>query len=289
MKKHISKRSHNELLQVTIKLADDCHNGHSDFSITGSLYEVEKDQTPCDRNMIAGGCIHEEILKALPELKTFVDLHLSNYAGIPMYARANGIYWLKENIKKGANYLRISKKVAEKLMPFLEDENAFIYQLNKLGIVDQWEQEAKVAIKQLMALCETDKYPEIIKDRPEKTSLTKEEIVVVRKRIAEGYFSDKSIKCRLAEAIKKELANNLREIEAKKEIAEFVAETEYMIAMGICKLFPYKKANYIYYNHTHKLGLNWTMLEPYYTPGEMKKIRKLFEDESFSIEDRSDK
>ena len=41
-----------------------------------------------------GGCMHDLILAVRPDLKPFVDLHLSSIDGIPMHALANGEHWL---------------------------------------------------------------------------------------------------------------------------------------------------------------------------------------------------
>jgi hypothetical protein len=42
-----------------------------------------------------GGCLHDEILGVCPELAPLADLHLSDIYGVPMYAVANGWYWLE--------------------------------------------------------------------------------------------------------------------------------------------------------------------------------------------------
>lgn len=70
------------------------------FSVTGN----SKD---------SGGCMHEEILKAFPEMAPIIDLHLSNMDGVPSHGFANGLYWLKENeIDALASHLRITKEKA---------------------------------------------------------------------------------------------------------------------------------------------------------------------------------
>src|SRR6187431_1139451 len=90
----ISKTIGKETIYVSIRLNDECKNGHQDFSITGNLYEADKPKI--DRYNICGGCIHDEIIKFYPEFKQFIDLHLSDYEGIPMYAVENGFYHLTQ-------------------------------------------------------------------------------------------------------------------------------------------------------------------------------------------------
>ena len=79
-------------MTIKIRLDDECENGHQDFSITGDIYQKGKPKT--DRYFLSGGCIHEEILKVRPDLKIFVNLHLSDYDGVPMHPTANMIYFL---------------------------------------------------------------------------------------------------------------------------------------------------------------------------------------------------
>ena len=56
------------------------------FSITGNIRFAN--------GGTSGGCCHEDILRAAPEWKPVVDLHLSDIDGIPSHGGANGHYWL---------------------------------------------------------------------------------------------------------------------------------------------------------------------------------------------------
>ena len=60
-----SKEVNDKIVYVTIRLNDDCRNGHNDFSITGEVYQKGKPKT--DIYLVCGGCCHEEILVAFPE------------------------------------------------------------------------------------------------------------------------------------------------------------------------------------------------------------------------------
>jgi hypothetical protein len=82
---------------IFIKLADECNNGHSDFTITAQFWEIGKIRTSLSE--IKFGCCHEEILEVAPELQLFVDLHLCDFRGYPMYYIDNSYYYLRNNQK----------------------------------------------------------------------------------------------------------------------------------------------------------------------------------------------
>lgn len=72
--------SPDKFLRIKIDL-EGCHSSRPYFSITGETKDT------C-------GCIHDEILKQRPELKSLVDIHLSDMDGKPCHAEENGFYWL---------------------------------------------------------------------------------------------------------------------------------------------------------------------------------------------------
>ena len=105
-------------MTVSIRLNDECKNGHADFSITANAKEYYNGRW----QESFGGCCHDEILKRFPKLKMFVNLHLSDSNGFPMYAIENGFYhlWDKTKTKQERKqitkkYLRINEKEFQKL------------------------------------------------------------------------------------------------------------------------------------------------------------------------------
>lgn len=57
------------------------------FSVTATEYERGRD--------VCGGCMHDEVLAARPDLAPLVALHLSDAkTGEPMHTEENGWYWL---------------------------------------------------------------------------------------------------------------------------------------------------------------------------------------------------
>ena len=136
---------------ISIRLNDECNNGHEDFSITATFWKLNK--TRKDVNMYMGGCCHEEILKLRPDLKIFVDLHLNDFRGYPMYYIENGFYHLKNMPKnKFMEYAKVDEE-GYKLLKKASDEDEYGYLLiNKLENHKIWEKLAEEGMKKLEEL-----------------------------------------------------------------------------------------------------------------------------------------
>ncbi len=84
-------------MNVRISLDDYSKNGICDWSVTADIYEKRKNGRYV---WYSSGCCHDEILKHFPEFKTFIDLHLCNHYGQPMYPVDNGVYHLVDSDKE---------------------------------------------------------------------------------------------------------------------------------------------------------------------------------------------
>ena len=80
------------IVRAKVRYNDSCRNGHNTFSITGEYL----DRTSQNWANSSGGCIHDEISAAFPELKKFIKWHLTSSDG-PMHYVANSIYWAEQN------------------------------------------------------------------------------------------------------------------------------------------------------------------------------------------------
>jgi len=78
----------NGQMSVTIRFDDECQNGHQSFSITADVYTAESRR---QKDIAAGGCMHEEIAKIFPELAPLTKWHLTSTDG-PMHYVANTLY-----------------------------------------------------------------------------------------------------------------------------------------------------------------------------------------------------
>lgn len=107
-------------MNVRISLGDCCKNGVCDWSIAADIYEKRRNGRFV---LCASNCCHEEIL----QFKTFIDLHLCNHYGQPMYPVENDFYHLKNSDKeKTINYLRITETEYNTLRDSAEDKAYYI-------------------------------------------------------------------------------------------------------------------------------------------------------------------
>ena len=249
-------------MRINIRLDDECKNGHQDFSITATFWEIGKVRN--DRNMIAGGCCHDKILKHRPDLQIFVNLHLCDFTGCPMYAAENGFYHLTNgfnNTKPNdanfkpefCSYYRIT---AEQFDILAQSENKLRYAINlqKLGILMQWMDEARHAILFLEQL--TGKKFLIDSVRTQYTAPTAEQIADEQAKENAGYYLPSKIQERKDKAIQ----------DAKNaEYSKLIAERDKEIAKAN-REYEVKKAvldgglpldNFIYYSHSNEGCFNW--------------------------------
>jgi hypothetical protein len=75
------------LMRVLVRFYDNCQNGHNTFSITASIWR------PGYRDGEAGGCLHNEIAAAFPELAPLIKWHGVSVDS-PMHYVENTLYWL---------------------------------------------------------------------------------------------------------------------------------------------------------------------------------------------------
>ncbi len=260
---HTIDTNNNEFnMRIKIRLNDECKNGHQDFSITATYWEIGKVRN--DRNMIAGGCYHDEILKHRPDLQIFVNLHLCDFTGCPMYAVENGFYHLtngfnntkpnEANFKaEFCSYYRIT---AEQFDILAQSENELRYAINlqKLGILLQWMDEARQAV--LLLEQWTGKKFLIDSVRTQYTAPTAEQIADEQAKENAGYYLPSKIQERKEKAIQ-----DAKNAEYSKLISERDKEID-----KANRGYEVKKAvldgglsleNFIYYTHTNEGCFNW--------------------------------
>jgi len=182
MRKQITKTTAEGTLVIT---ASDEGTSWSNryFSITAELYEAGKQLTY--RNIIACGCMREEILKAAPELKPLVDIHLSKLDGIPMHAEENGWYWLakaarikqqyepqelpEECLKIFSEHCRISLDKAKRLVALVKAEPEefsarCLWRKKCEAMKKRWSKEALAATKLLVRTARTVRFGWKVRD-----------------------------------------------------------------------------------------------------------------------------
>lgn len=191
---------------ATIKLHDEFKNGMCSWSITGILYQKKENGRFYN---IGYSCLLEGILKASPKLKMFVDLHLCDWHGVPLYLVGNGYYLLQKDKKQAKKYLRVTDEELEFLAK-CEDKDYFKYQLFALGIVERWQEESRKAIQALEELT-GDVWVNPYKESEERHRLflSDEEREEIEGKILSGYYTESAIQ-------ERQEAKRIAEIEKRK-------------------------------------------------------------------------
>jgi hypothetical protein len=247
-------------MTIKIRLNDECKNGHQDFAITADIYE--KGKPKIDKYCIMGGCCHDEILAAKPDLQIFVDLHLCDYKGIPVQAVENGFYHLREGFndikpdspKFKSAFIRYYRMTEPQFDILNTSANKLQYaiHLKELGILAQWEMQANEAIKQLEEM--TGQKFLNTSQRTQYHAPTPEQLKEEEEKQKSGYYSHAAIELRRKAAEDKIMFDLLEEKRSKIN----KIETEYAIKAQVLTTGG-KKAldNCIYYDHTKQLAFNW--------------------------------
>jgi hypothetical protein len=280
----IYHQKNNVKMSIDIRLNDECKNGHADFAITADAkeyYNGRWQDSFC-------GCCHEEILARYPKLKKFVDLHLSDSNGAPMYAQANGFYHLWDENKTKEERKRITKEYMRcteaefKQLAKTKDKEYFHYMIDVLKLPIKWKKEADQAIKELEKLS-GQKWDNSYKwVRSNYTSLTTKQKQAVKNKIDSGFYSDRAMKKREEERHKQEIKKQLADIEKDRRQAVekinveanldkwLIEKIEWLKKKDRTHTFLMSFKNSIYYNHSNELCFNWVSYEPRTTQKSFK-------------------
>jgi len=261
-------------LIVTAKLADDCGNGHEDFSVTGDGYE--KGARGSYREAF-GGCCHDAIKKCTRLFDTLIDLHLCDFNGAPVYPHGNGYYYLCNLRKFGgphdphcdertlaayADGLRTEYQLTDEEVAFASenchDSQYFKYMLEEWGVPARWKARAAEGIKQMEELTGEKFVSKATKQH--RTPMTDEERAAVKERIDSGYYTPEAIKARLQKDIDDKKDKLLKEIAEEHDALVLCARIERVVDTYMAEnygLTTGTESNIIYYKHNKTLGFNW--------------------------------
>lgn len=266
---------------TTIKLHDECKNGTCSWSITGILQQKKGNGRFYD---IGHGCIHEEILKASPKLKMFVDLHLCDWRGTPLYPVENGYYFLQKDKNQAKEYLRVTDEEMG-ILSKCDNKEYFKYQLFALGIVERWQAESKKAIQTLEELT-GDVWVNPYKESEERHRfvLSDEEREEMEGKILSGYYTESAIQERKeAERIAKIEKRKNEVIKTfEKRINKATKEKDVKLAILGAGLLS---DNYIYYVEGNNVVFNYYSYHDKVTEEEYNNMLKIYR--LFSIAGRN--
>lgn len=237
----------------SIKLDDNCKNGHLTFSFTGSIKIKKGNGRYYD---YISGTISDIIIYFKPELSMFEKLHLCNHLGQPTCI---------DNIRYSINTGKTNKQIAEMYsIPNLEaietlrnvsdNKELFHYLVFRLGIAETWEKQAKEAIREMEAktglALKIENKDKVYKQFDEKDCETLENLYQL------GFTSKQAKQYRTQQAAEEKKVKELAEIE--KEFAKTVEKTKriYEVKKAVVS-FGISWNNVIFYDHKNELCFNW--------------------------------
>ena len=255
---------------TTIKLHDEWKNGTYSWTITPILQQKKGNGRFYD---IGHGCIHEEILKASPKLKMFVDLHLCDWRGTPLYPVETGYYFLQKDKNQAKEYLRVTDEEMG-ILSKCDNKEYFKYQLFALGIVERWQAESKKAIQTLEELT-GDVWVNPYKESEERHRfvLSDEEREEMEGKILSGYYTESAIQERKeAERIAKIEKRKNEVIKTfEKIINKATKEKDVKLAILGAGLLS---DNYIYYVEGNNVVFNYYSYHDKVTEEEYNNMLK---------------
>jgi hypothetical protein len=78
------------MITATVRFDDRCGNGCNTFSITA---DVTTPESRAQRDIVAGGCLHVDIVTVFPDLAPLIKWHLCSTDG-PLHYVENTMFWL---------------------------------------------------------------------------------------------------------------------------------------------------------------------------------------------------
>ena len=81
------------VMRVEVRYDDQCKNGHNSFSVTATVWDSKRGEPnqKSDRGFIMGGCCHDEVATAFPELAHLIKWHQRTSYG-PLFYEGNTVY-----------------------------------------------------------------------------------------------------------------------------------------------------------------------------------------------------
>lgn len=280
---------------IELSLADDCKNGHEDFSLTADIEEKGERGRWVESG---GGCCHDHILELMPELKPFADLHLCTWEGIPMHAAANGWYWLQgvrpeiadhekslgachggtgssakspQECRRifGEHFRVTDAEIDQILALFPRSEKELQIITEDMGLPVRWKSEAAAAIAQLEAWTGATFESKATRKTWEPVSQGERELYQHRK--ASGYYSPEQVAARDAERLAAAKAARIAELKADHQKGTWKLENKLAVALCLAERFT-GNVNAIYYDHTSTVQFNWCNHEKLITREEFDQF-----------------